>query len=339
MSLLKKIGLGFLGFIALLIVVGFMLPGKTHVERSLVIKASAEPVFQQVNTLKNWEKWSPWHQIDPKMKLAYEGPEAGVGAKYIWTSNDDQVGNGTLTIKESTPNQFIKTAMDFGEMGTGFANYKFETVADGTKVTWSMDSNCDDMPWQYYLPSKYMCLFMDGLVGKDFEKGLNNLKKVVESQPQVIASAYKVEEKSVPATQALTIKTSCKPDQISKSLGECYGEISAYMKKNKLEFAGQPFAIYHKYGPQGVEMEAGIPVAKAGKSSGRIQAKELKAGPVAMVAHYGKYEDSEKAHAFVDSWLTQNKKQVTGSPWEVYVTDPAKEKDPNKWLTEVYYPL
>jgi effector-binding domain-containing protein len=339
MKLLKKLGLGFLGLIALLIAVSFLLPGKVHVERSLIMKAKAETTFEQVNSLKNWEKWSPWHQIDPKMILSYEGPAAGVGAKYSWTSDNDQVGCGNLIIAESNAFRNIKTAMDFGDMGTSFANYTFEPVAEGTKVTWSMDSDSEQMPWKYYIPSKYMNLFMDDLCGKDFEKGLNNLKVIVESQPQMVASAYKVEEKTVPAIQVLTIKTSCKPDQISNSLGKCYGEISAYMMKNKLEFAGQPFAIYHKYGLQGVEMEAGIPVAKAGKSSGRIVAKELKAGPVAMVAHYGKYEDSEKAHAFVDSWLTQNKKQATGSPWEVYVTDPAKEKDPNKWLTEVYYPL
>src|SRR5678816_3493177 len=159
MKILKKLGLGFLGVITLLIVVSFMLPGKVHVERSLVMKAKAETTFNQVNNLKNWEKWSPWHQIDPNMKLVYEGPEAGIGAKYSWSSNHEQVGNGTLTIAESNAFQHIKTAMVFEGMGTSYANYTFDPVAEGTKVTWSMDSDCKDMPWQFYVPCKYMNLF------------------------------------------------------------------------------------------------------------------------------------------------------------------------------------
>ena len=31
-------------------------------------------VYDQVNTLKNWENWSPWHKIDKGMKLTYSGP-------------------------------------------------------------------------------------------------------------------------------------------------------------------------------------------------------------------------------------------------------------------------
>ncbi|HSI89708.1 MAG TPA: hypothetical protein VK927_01265, partial [Adhaeribacter sp.] len=105
MKILKKLGLGFLGLATLLIVVSFFLPGKVHVERSLIIKAGAEPVYQQVNTLKNWEKWSPWHEMDPNMQLSYQGPEAGEGAGYSWVSQE--VGNGSLTIAASQPATYI----------------------------------------------------------------------------------------------------------------------------------------------------------------------------------------------------------------------------------------
>jgi effector-binding domain-containing protein len=337
MKLLKKLGLGFLGFITLLIAVSFLLPAKSHVERSLVIKASAEPVFAQVNNLKNWEKWSPWHKLDPKMKLTYEGPESGAGAKYSWTSDMDEVGNGSLTIKESKLNEAIVSEMNFGDMGISYGSYKFEPVDGGTKITWSMDSDCSDMPWKWYVPSKYFNLFMDELCGKDFEKGLNNLKTIVESQPAT--PAYTVEEKKVEAMHVLTIKATCTQEEISQKLGELYGEMVMNMQKNKLEYAGHPFAIYHKYDPKAIELEAGIAINKPGKSSGRIVAKEMKAGPVAMISHFGPYEGTYNAHMHMDKWLKDNNKSVSGSPWEVYITDPGVEKDPNKWLTEVYYPL
>lgn len=193
MKLLKKIGLVLLGLIVLLVVVSFLLPGKVHVERSLVMKTNPETAFAQVNNLKNWGKWSPWHQLDPEMKITYAGPEAGAGASYSWISDHDQVGCGKLTIQESQQNQFIRSAMEFDGMGTSYATYTFEPVAEGTKVTWGMDSDSKEMPWTFYVPSKYFNLFMDDLLGKDFEKGLNNLKTVVENMPAAQASSVSAE--------------------------------------------------------------------------------------------------------------------------------------------------
>lgn len=337
MKLLKKLGLGFLGLITLLIAVSYVLPGKVRVERSLVMKASAETTFAQVNTLKNWEKWSPWHQMDPNIKLSYEGPEAGSGAKYSWTS--EEVGNGSLTIADSKPANYIKTAMDFGSMGTSFAEYTFQPAGEGTKVTWAMESDTKDMPWMWYVPSKYMNLFMEDMLASDFDKGLANLKNIVENMPSAPVEAFQVKETTVPARQVLSIKAVCSQEELPGKLGELYGKMVAEMQKNKLEFAGQPVAIYHKYDPQAIEFEAIIPVNKPGKTNGAIVAKEIKAGPVAMTSHYGPYEGTYHAHMAMDKWLTENKKEVKGSPWEVYVTDPVKEKDPAKWLTEIYYPL
>ncbi|MDX5347212.1 MAG: SRPBCC family protein [Hymenobacteraceae bacterium] len=177
MQILKKIGLSILALLVVLVAVGFMLPAKVHVERSLVIKAKAEPVFHQINNLKNWEKWSPWHQMDPEMQLIYAGPEAGIGAKYSWTSNHERVGNGALTIKESVPFQKIITEMDFMENGVASSAYIFEETPEGTKVTWTMDSDMG-----YNLVSRYFGLMLDSFLGPDFEQGLQSLKNLTENQ-------------------------------------------------------------------------------------------------------------------------------------------------------------
>src|SRR5688500_2478865 len=99
---LTKIGLGFLCLIPFLPCVSFVLPGTTQVSPSTVIKAPAQYPYEQVNTLNNWEKWSPWHQMDTAMTLSYEGPESGAGAKYSWIS--EEMGNGSLAITNSQSN-------------------------------------------------------------------------------------------------------------------------------------------------------------------------------------------------------------------------------------------
>ena len=174
MKILKNVFLVLLALIAVLLLVALFLPAKVHVERNLAINAPPEKIYEQINVLKNWEKWSPWHKLDPDMKLQYSGPESGVGAKYAWQSKQRSVGNGTLTISKITPNEFLETAMHFDD-GDGTGVFKLEKAQNATKVIWAMDTDMGKNP-----VGRFMGLMMDKMVGPDFEKGLNNLKAICE---------------------------------------------------------------------------------------------------------------------------------------------------------------
>jgi hypothetical protein len=177
MKWLKRILIATAAFVAVVLVVSFFLNSKVHVERRLTVNASAEKIFDQINTLKNWEQWSPWHKLDPNMKLTYEGPPSGPGAKYHWQSQQKNVGNGTLTITQSTSNQVVQTAMDFGGQGTAIGRFQLDQAASGTEVVWSMDTVMGSNPI-----GKLFGLLMDKMVGADFERGLKNLKAVCEAK-------------------------------------------------------------------------------------------------------------------------------------------------------------
>lgn len=176
MKILKLIGIVILVLVVLFFGIAMFLPSEVHVERSLVIPASSEVVFDQINDLRNWKNWSPWHQMDPDMKITYEGFLKGEGASYQWES--PKVGNGTLTITESLPHRYIGTEMDFMEEGTATAYHRFEPVEGGTQVTWAFETDMGTNP-----VDKYIGLMMDSMIGADFEKGLNNLKTYVQNQP------------------------------------------------------------------------------------------------------------------------------------------------------------
>src|SRR6188768_836956 len=97
MKILKKIGIVIVALLGLLLVISLFLPGTMHVERSVTINAPARVVFDQVNTVKNWEQWSPWLKMDSTMKRTYFGPASGTGAGYSWTSKEMQSGTMTFT--------------------------------------------------------------------------------------------------------------------------------------------------------------------------------------------------------------------------------------------------
>lgn len=179
----KKILIGFLVFIALFAIVGAILPGKSHIERSTEINAPVDVVFNLVGTPKNWESWSPWHKMDPQMKITYTGPESGTGAAYAWDSENWKVGKGKLTIGEYLPNQKIETIMNFMEDESETkGGFTFAPSGNGTKVSWYVDIDAKSNGGIFMITGGWMKLFMDGVMKSHFDDGLANLKAEAEKQ-------------------------------------------------------------------------------------------------------------------------------------------------------------
>lgn len=338
MKLLKKVLITLVVIIALAVIAAYFLPRKVKVQRSLAINAPAELVFEQINTLKNWEKWSPWHKLDPSMKLTYEGPGSGQGASYSWESNQENVGKGKLTILASMPFDSIATSMDFMENGVAVGGYKLSQTDSGLVLTWSMESDMGMNPI-----GRWFGLLMDDMIGADFEKGLASIKQIAESTPaEPKEPEVKVEETTTASQNVLTVKDSATSvAEVTAKLGPAYAEIMEQIGKNGANQVAPVFAMYHHWSKDKIVFEAGIPVDKAIKpdAKSRVKAWEMQGVNAVVADHYGDYSNLEKTHMKIDEYIKKNGKTVTGAPWESYVTDPGKEPDASKWLTKVYYPV
>ena len=176
--MLKKILLGVAAIIVVFLIVVALQPTDFRVTRSATMAAPPPAVFAQVNDFHNWRAWSPWEKMDPEMERSYEGPSAGTGAKYAWVG-DSAVGEGSMTITESRPDELIRIKLEFIKPmeGTNDTEFRFEPEGDGTEVTWDMSGKNNFL-------AKAFCLFvsMDKMVGEQFEEGLANMKSVVEAE-------------------------------------------------------------------------------------------------------------------------------------------------------------
>ena len=178
MNLLKQIGTAVGVIVLLFLVIGVFLPAQRHLERAITINAPASAGFQAVNSLRKWENWSAWRDIDPNATVKYEGPEAGGGCTMSWASENPKVGKGAQQIVVSEPNRRLVISLNFvGWEGTGTAGWQFEEqAAGGTQVTWSHDSANKGG-----LLDKYMAIILYPKLGKSYAQGLQNLKAHVES--------------------------------------------------------------------------------------------------------------------------------------------------------------
>jgi hypothetical protein len=175
----KKILVGVaVALLILAAVIGFQ-PARFRVTRSVTIAAAPADAFAQVSDFHNWDAWSPWAKLDPAMKTTYDGPASGTGAVYRWTG-DRKVGEGSMTILESVPATRVRIRLEFIKPFASVADtaFDFAPAGSGTTVTWTMSGESGFV-------SKAFCLFtggMDKLIGPDFEKGLAQMKTVVEKK-------------------------------------------------------------------------------------------------------------------------------------------------------------
>lgn len=177
-SLFVKILLGFVVLVAIFVIVAAFQPAHYEVKRSTKIAAPPAAVFSQVDTPKNWEGWNPWFKLDPNIKLTYSGPPSGVGASYQWVGNNE-VGEGKMTIVESKPNELVRFKLHFLKPmeATSDAEFTFKPQGDQTEVTWSMSG-------ENGFAGKAITVFMsmDKMIGGPFEKGLADMKAIVEAK-------------------------------------------------------------------------------------------------------------------------------------------------------------
>ncbi len=179
MKILKTLLVIVVALVVVFFAVGAALPDASHVERSIVIDAPPEQVFELANNIKNFNQWSPWHPIDPNTEYTFSGPEEGQGAKMAWHSDNKDVGSGTQTITQSQPNELIKVELDFGTMGVADSSYKLKPEGEDTQFIWTFDVKHGGS-----LINRYFGLMMDKWVGTDFEEGLAKLKQVAEAAKQ-----------------------------------------------------------------------------------------------------------------------------------------------------------
>lgn len=164
-----------IGAIALVIVgVGFFLPAAFLVQRSIVINAPADRLYDYIVEPKEWTRWSVWTRRDPKMDITYSGPPFGQGARWSWRSATE--GSGSMEFTRVEPNRRVEYSLvfaDFGMRSTG--EFRIEPGPAGTRVTWTNAGDVGTNPLKHYLAAA-----MDHLVGPDFQAGLQNLKALAE---------------------------------------------------------------------------------------------------------------------------------------------------------------
>jgi len=143
-------------------------------DRTIIIDRPKHEVFDYIKYLKNQDNYSKWAMMDTDLKKEFRGTDGMEGFVYAWEGKKS--GAGEQEIISVTEGERITTELRFIKPFPSVAHGYIATEAHtdhSTKVTWGLFG-------KNHYPRNIINLFIGGLMGKDLDVGLNNLKKLLE---------------------------------------------------------------------------------------------------------------------------------------------------------------
>lgn len=339
MRLLQWLFIAVIVLVVGLIGVGFVLPDKAKLERSIVIEAPPATVYTALNGFKQFNKWSPWAALGPNTTYTFEGPPVGVGAKQSWRSEDPSIGSGSHEIVEVVPFKRIRMRLIFdGFASENYASFNLSPEGEGTRVVWVYESS-----FHGDLMGRYFGLMLDRMLGPSYERGLAAFKTLAEGLPKQDISALQVEVLQIEPQPIVYQSAAAGPDNVAEVLGAVYGRLMTHISANGLSEAAQPIAITRSYDAQtgAWAFDAALIVDQvdppAAPEQG-IQAGATYGGWIARAVHVGPYADSATTYEQLASWKTAAGFEDGGDSWEQYVSDPEITAETDL-ITHIHWPL
>lgn len=328
---------------SIILIAGLVIPKQQIISCSKSIDAPASLIYQNISDYKQWQKWDPWAEVDPQQKRTMNGMPGTVGHNYAWSGND-QVGEGSMAITALEKDKSIDMELTFIKPWESIAqvNYSIEEKNGQSLVTWNMRT---DYPLYYRLMSK----FMEGMLKKDFDKGLAKLKTLCEKQANEMSASnassksYDIKETMLSARNYVILK---KTNASVATLGDFFMKempnIGKYVQSSKMESDGFPSALYYKYdAAKGVtDLAIAIPVKKISTVAAPYESYVMNATKAVTVDYYGPYEEMELTYSTMYAYMASANLTQNGPAIEEYIGDPvALNGDMSKCLTRINIPV
>ena len=162
--------------VAIILILAASKPDSFSVQRVITVQAPPQRIFPLINDFHQWGSWSPYENKDPAMKRSYSGAASGTGAVYAWEGNKN-VGSGRMEILDASAPSRIVIKLDFFSPFEAHNTAEFTMLpqGDATNITWLMHG-----PLPFMGKIMHVFINMDNMIGKDFEAGLANLKRLTE---------------------------------------------------------------------------------------------------------------------------------------------------------------
>jgi effector-binding domain-containing protein len=305
-----------------------------QVERSLVINANAERVFQEVIDYSSWTTWSPWLILEPQATVTVTDPPTQVGAKYAWVG--DMTGQGEIEHIRLEPHSKVVDEIRFLKPFKSTAGIHFSLMPEhsGTRLTWTMDGK---MPWFLF----WMIPMIKTFIGMDFQRGLNMLKDRIELGHIPSQSTVHGKQKVGPIRMAGVAGT-CAVSETGSAIDKAFAEAKKEFQACRLPTDEMMMTAYTRFQVAKGQFDfiSGfqIPDSCEVPSHSSLKVWTLPECNAFRVEHTGSYRHLGNAWAIANQIVRHRKfKQRSCGTFEIYRTVPPVPESELK--TDIYLPL
>jgi len=306
-----------------------------NVQKSIEIDAPVSKVYQMVSDYRTWTIWSPWLIAEPQAKVDISDRSNQVGSTYHWSGK--VVGEGRLEHLILETDRLVEDRLDFirptkSKSKTGF---KFEAIANRTKLVWSIDGN---LPWYLF----FLTPMIKTMVGMDYQRGLMMIKELAETG-RITSSTEVLGIESIPPIRVAGFQAQSSVFNIEQSMEEMLVKLESEYQDQGMPKEGAMVAVYTRFKvKQGIfEYLLGraipdtllIPTPSSLKEWKFPQARAL------HLRHTGSYKHLGNAWSIANRIAEHQKLKLNRSAsFEIYTNSP--HDNPEESLqTDLYLPL
>jgi effector-binding domain-containing protein len=144
---------------------------------------------------------------------------------------------------------------------------------------------------------------------------------------------------TVPTVTTAVIRGRVLPDEVRDFFDSSFSALAETLSTQDIPISGPAFGLYRAAADDAMDIEVGFPTERAVQPEGDVVPGSLPAGRVARLVHSGSFDELQASWQRLQAWIDEQ--GLTPQPlwWEVYVTEPSPDMDPNHLRTELNAPV
>ncbi len=151
---------------------------------------------------------------------------------------------------------------------------------------------------------------------------------------------YSVEVKQIPSRTVVSIRDTI---PFYDREGDLWSILSRTLEQQQIPFETPAYdmAIYHNEGfvESGIDIELQRAVAWKGRDTDNVIFKEVSSTLAAVLTYEGEYHQISEIGELIANWAKDNHYTFCGQHFNIYHVSPATEKNAQKMVTEVGFPI
>ena len=305
---MKKVLIGLVLSVAFLLAAVYLfIPRKIKIEAAVPLNAALPGVFRTLINDSSWKKWWPG-----ETSFAYNKQVYSIKAKFF----------NVFDIDIYSDNDTINSRMEL-----------VPVEANTMTILWNAEQLSSNDPFKRF--ERYWH-------ARQTEKNMNAILQSLETFLQKKENIYGVDIRETLVKDSALISTRRKFDHYPnvQEVDSMIQSLKKYIIQNNAIEKNSPMLNVFDLGNSRYEVMTAIPVDKVLPKTDEFAPKFLlKGGNILEVKIQGGPYTIEKGLKELENYRTDYKFDSPAIPYQLLVTDRAKEPDTTKWITRLYYPV